>query len=145
MISTRTIAMVAVAASFTWVTLAGGTASAQTIGYGEGMQRVVSACGSDIQTHCKGIRPGNGNILACMNKNSQSISTACRATVNDVFALIAARREAQASVFKVCQPEARRLCKDYKPGSGRVLRCLLGARQQVANVCRRALTDAGWS
>lgn len=39
------------------------------------------ACGKDAKKHCKGIRPGQGRILACLKSKEAELSPACKPLV----------------------------------------------------------------
>jgi hypothetical protein len=37
-----------------------------------------AACGGDYNKYCKGTMPGGGRIIACLNKQRDQISDACK-------------------------------------------------------------------
>jgi len=37
-----------------------------------------TACRGDYSKYCKGVAPGGGRIIACLNKQGNKISEACR-------------------------------------------------------------------
>jgi hypothetical protein len=37
-----------------------------------------AACGADYNKYCKGTMPGGGRIIACLNKQRDAISDACK-------------------------------------------------------------------
>lgn len=39
------------------------------------------ACRGDVQVYCKGIRPGEGRILACLQSRRDDVSQACQALI----------------------------------------------------------------
>lgn len=43
----------------------------------EKMQGLMQACGSDIKSLCKGLKPGGGQILHCLKENRSSLSPDC--------------------------------------------------------------------
>lgn len=45
-------------------------------GGGDGALR--AACGSDVQTLCPGIRPGGGELKACLKQHSDKVSLGCK-------------------------------------------------------------------
>ncbi len=40
-----------------------------------------SACGSDYRAYCRGVRPGGGHALACLEAHEASLSRACQAVL----------------------------------------------------------------
>ncbi|MEO1199251.1 MAG: cysteine rich repeat-containing protein [Pseudomonadota bacterium] len=119
-------------------------ASAQTLGYGEAMTQLVAACGADIERHCSDVRPGSGRIAACIDENAANVSDTCKATISQIYTGIAARQQAQGAALGLCERDARRVCSEYRPGNGRILRCLLLEHRQVSDACLEGLSNAGW-
>ena len=37
-----------------------------------------AACQGDYSRYCKGVKPGGGRIIACLNKQGDKVSEACR-------------------------------------------------------------------
>ena len=118
-------------------------ASAQTISYAEAIDRLGAACGKDIETLCKGVRLGQGTF-ECLNKNAAKVSDNCKATIATTIESVARRAAAQDEAYNICAPDIRHFCKEYDPGHGRILRCLLLPQNQISAACGQALTDAGW-
>jgi len=42
-----------------------------------------AACKGDYDQFCKGTMPGGGRVLACLSKNSDKLSPACKKVVAD--------------------------------------------------------------
>jgi hypothetical protein len=40
-----------------------------------------AACKGDFETFCKGTMPGSGRVLACLSKNNDKLSDACKKVV----------------------------------------------------------------
>jgi hypothetical protein len=121
-------------------------ASAQTIGYGDGIAAVMAACGQDIDTHCKDVRLGSGRIEACLAEHAAEISQQCKTTYVDVFAQLEKRAQAEGTVPELCKADAARLCRNFREGRARIVRCLTREdnTRRVTNKCNQAITDAGW-
>lgn len=65
------------------LTLAAGAAFAQPAqGGGRGAFR--QACGADIQKFCPNMGPGSGEMRACVRKNFDSLSDACKAAIQQM-------------------------------------------------------------
>ena len=124
---------------------AGGPARAETIGYGQAISALSSACGGDLEAHCKGVKPGGGAIISCLKNNNPSPN--CAATIDITFELLAQRAAAQAAAPEICKNDARRHCSDFREGQARILRCLIrpDIYRGVSKKCKAALTDAGWN
>lgn len=42
-----------------------------------------AACSADYNSFCKGTMPGGGRVLACLSKNNDKLSAACKKVVAD--------------------------------------------------------------
>lgn len=45
---------------------------------------VANECDDDLQTHCSAVALGQGRLLACLDKNANTIQTRCRQALKDV-------------------------------------------------------------
>jgi hypothetical protein len=133
----------AIAAGIALAILIAAPASAQTISYSQAVDELAKACGADIGKYCKGINLGNG-MVECMQKNDSRVSQNCKVTFAATMASLNKRAAAQAAVPQICSGDIKRLCKEYDPGNGRILRCLLKFGDKVDAACNQAITDAGW-
>lgn len=124
---------------------AASPAFAQTISYGEAMDKLIAACGADVDKYCKDVRLGGSRIQDCLSANA-GVSGICKVTLGEVDALLQKRAEAQAAVAELCKSEAKRLCENFREGRGRVLRCLTREEnaRNVSKACNSAITNAGW-
>lgn len=124
---------------------AASPAFAQTISYGEAMDKLIAACGADVDKYCKDVRLGGSRIQDCLSANA-GVSGICKVTLGEVDALLQKRAEAQAAVPELCKSEAKRLCENFREGRGRVLRCLTREEnaRNVSKACNTAITNAGW-
>jgi hypothetical protein len=48
----------------------------------ERLEQVKEECKADAQKFCKGIRPGQGRILACLKSHQSELAPACAAEFN---------------------------------------------------------------
>ena len=46
-----------------------GTASADTLSYADAIDKLASACGKDINKHCRSVRLGQNRVRNCLEKN----------------------------------------------------------------------------
>ncbi len=45
------------------------------------VRAIMAVCRADYFSHCKGVRPGDGQVLACMQKNISALKPECRDSV----------------------------------------------------------------
>ena len=60
-------------------------ASAQLERAVSSLNYVAGQCEDDIVAHCASVQLGEGRVVECLNSNSESISTACKQAMADVF------------------------------------------------------------
>jgi hypothetical protein len=72
------------------------------------------------------------------------ISAQCRADYPRAFAAIQQRVSARATVFKLCNWELNRLCRDVRQDPVQGLQCLLEATDKATPNCNKAITAAGY-
>ncbi len=55
------------------------------------LERVVTAlaylqneCRDDLKNYCSAIKPGEGRLLECLDKNKEKVSERCKQAINDV-------------------------------------------------------------
>jgi hypothetical protein len=44
---------------------------------------VANECGGDLKTYCSGIKPGEGRLLQCIEKNDAKVSNRCKQALKD--------------------------------------------------------------
>jgi hypothetical protein len=95
------------------------------------------ACFGDYVRLCRGVPPGGGRILLCLNTHADELSQTC-------FQALALRGLAYAGVLKTCRPDYERFCSQVMPGWGRGLECMLGHAPSLSPPCRDALAKEGF-
>jgi hypothetical protein len=45
---------------------------------------VANECGEDLKANCAGIKPGEGRILQCLDKNDAKVSKRCKQALKDI-------------------------------------------------------------
>lgn len=45
---------------------------------------VANECRDDLKAYCSSVKPGEGRLLDCINKNEKKISARCKQALNDV-------------------------------------------------------------
>ena len=124
--------------------LAASAASAQTVGFAQVIDRLASACGRDIDAHCRKVNLGGGRVMFCLRQNQAKISAQCRTTMAQVMDNVERRQTARLSVPKVCDADIQRLCRGVVAGDGNLLECMVTARRGASDACNQAITEAGY-
>jgi hypothetical protein len=47
----------------------------------ESLDYSVNACENDVETHCRGVQPGEGRIVGCIKANESRVSSECIAAL----------------------------------------------------------------
>lgn len=85
-------------------------------------------CKSDVMRFCKDVKPGSGRVLRCLRRNTDRLSSDCKAHRESKSAEIRQRMLA-------CQLDVEKLCKDLKPGRGRIHKCLKRHEDELSPAC----------
>lgn len=118
--------------------------TAETIGYAEALGKLAVNCGRDISQFCRTANLGGGQVADCLERRQSSISLDCRATADEVGALLRKRAAARASVRHVCELDRLQYCGGIQPGDAQILDCMYNSRQVLRPACRQALTNSGY-
>jgi hypothetical protein len=86
-------------------------------------------CKADVDTFCKGIKPGGGRIWACLKSNEADLSQPCRDQM-------AQARERGKEFHQACRPDVKKFCKNIPHGKGRVISCLKSHEADLTEPCR---------
>jgi hypothetical protein len=90
-------------------------------------------CAADVKQFCGGVKVGGGRVQECLRQNEARLSAACRAKQ----AAYAARFHDLVEEFaRACGRDIERLCAEVKPGSGRVVACLIRQQDDLTSSCR---------
>ena len=117
--------------------------SAQTVGYAEALGRLAVSCGNDINRFCRRENLGGGQVAECLGRNQSAVSLDCKASSNELGALLKKRAAARESVSRVCELDRLKFCGGIQPGDAQILGCMYQSRQHLSVVCRQALADSG--
>jgi outer membrane protein OmpA-like peptidoglycan-associated protein len=118
--------------------------SAQTIGYAGALGNLAVSCGKDINRFCKTANLGGGQVADCLERHQSRVSRGCRATADEVGALLRKRAAARASVRHVCELDRLQYCGGIQPGDAQILGCMYKSRSVLRPACRQALADSGY-
>jgi cysteine rich repeat protein len=92
-------------------------------------------CLADAERLCKGVEPGGGRIVRCLQQHEAELSPGCKQN-RDGF------REQVAEVRAACQDDAERFCNGVMPGHGKVARCLRMHTSDLSSSCKKEMADA---
>lgn len=100
-------------------------------------QAKEDVCKADAEKFCKGVEPGEGRILKCLNQHEAELSPACRETVSAWMQRVSEGGEA---VLPACKQDAARLCQGVAPGQGRIATCLKQHEAELSQECKDAVS-----
>ena len=133
----------ALAALFLAVLLAApAPASAQVMNFEEAAAMLGASCGKDIDDNCRGVNLDPTRLKDCILRNQDVVSPQCKADYPRVFSAVQQRATARASVFKVCERDAAKLCGGAQKADA--LQCLMSAKRGVSIQCSKTIADAGY-
>jgi hypothetical protein len=89
-------------------------------------------CAEEIAKHCKGVKPGGGRILDCLNEHQNELSISCRKKLDE-------SRKRLMEAQQACTGDMEKFCKDVQPGWGRVLKCLREHAQELSSACSQEI------
>jgi OOP family OmpA-OmpF porin len=118
--------------------------SAETIGYAEALGHLAVSCGNDINRSCSRDNLGGGHVADCLERHQSGVSLDCKATSNEVAALLNKRAAARASVSRVCELDRLKFCGGIQPGDAQILGCMYKARNALSSACQQVLADSGY-
>jgi hypothetical protein len=59
-------------------------AAAQLQRFITGINYLATECRDDLKTYCSGVKPGEGRLLECIDKNMAKVSGRCKQAIQDV-------------------------------------------------------------
>jgi hypothetical protein len=90
-------------------------------------------CAADVKQFCGDVKVGRGRVQECLRQNEAKLSQACGAKRTAAAAKLRGYVEAFAAA---CHRDADRLCAGVKPGSGRIVQCLLRQQDDLSTACQ---------
>src|SRR6267142_6540733 len=89
----------------------------------------TSPCAEDIEAFCKGIKPGEGDILRCLADKSGELSSACKGRLEQL------KKDFLASAAD-CEPDVQAFCATVPHSGGRIMQCLKRHEKELSAPCR---------
>jgi hypothetical protein len=130
--------MLVVAVSLCLIMLVGGSVFAEEKGP---IQTVADGCKQDIETYCKGVKQGEGRILACLYAYQDKLSNRCEYALYDAAAQLERAVAALTYLANECKDDLKAYCSDVKPGEGRLINCIDKNMSKVSDRCKLAIKD----
>jgi hypothetical protein len=116
-----------------WFTVLAGV-FCLTLATGVSAEQNAKPCADDAAKLCKGVSQGGGKIAKCLKEHSNELSPACKENIEK------AKKKMQ-DIKQVCNEDAKQLCKDTKPGGGKVMQCLKQHESELSASCKDALAQ----
>jgi hypothetical protein len=107
------------------------------------VDKVKKACNKELTTFCKGVKPGEGRILACLYAFEDQVSDQCEYAVYDAAIELEKAVAALKFAANQCASDLEKFCANVKPGEGRALACLSKNDKAVSQPCKDALKQTG--
>ncbi len=89
-------------------------------------------CVEDAAKLCKGVQQGEGRVARCLKEHSSELSPACKENIGKMKERVHDFRQA-------CKDDMAKLCKNTKPGGGKVLQCLKHHEGELSPGCKEQL------
>ena len=99
-------------------------------------------CAMEIAKLCGDVAGGEGRLLACLYSREDKLSEQCGTSVMMSLERLGIALGALASVVRVCQSDALRLCHGKIAGNGNLVGCLTNSRPLVSAQCNATLDAA---
>ena len=110
---------------------------------GKIIDNVKKSCNKELTTFCKGVKPGEGRILACLYAFEDRVSDQC------VYALYNASVDLEKAVVALkyvaesCHADLEKNCAHVELGKGKGLECLNKNAATVSQACKDAMKETG--
>jgi hypothetical protein len=102
---------------------------------------VAEGCKTEINTYCKGVKPGEGRVLACLFAYEDKLSNRCEYALYDAAAQLQQAVVALTYVANECKDDLKTFCANVKPGEGRLIECIEKNKDKISGRCKQAIKD----
>lgn len=97
-------------------------------------QEAPKPCKADVEKFCKGVKPGEGRIVACLKAHEAELTAECKAKGLEAKAKAADKAEA-------CKADLEKFCKGVKGKKGEKGRCLKEHQKELSAGCAADLVQ----
>jgi hypothetical protein len=104
---------------------------------------IKKACHKELTTFCKGVKPGEGRVLACLYAFQDRVSGKCEYAVYDAAAQLEQAAMALKFAAAECKDDLLKYCGNVEVGNGRVKACLDKNEKSLSEKCKEALKQTG--
>ena len=92
-------------------------------------EHTARPCADDAARFCKDVQRGKGRVARCLKEHANELSPACKENIGKMKEKVKEAKEA-------CEEDAKKLCKDTKPGGGRIMQCLKQHEGELSPACK---------
>lgn len=92
-------------------------------------EQTARPCADDAARFCKDVQRGKGRVARCLKEHANELSPACKENIGKMKEKVKEAKEA-------CEEDAKKLCKDTKPGGGRIMQCLKQHEGELSPPCK---------
>jgi hypothetical protein len=118
-------------------------AGARALAADDLVEGVKKACNKELTTFCKGVKPGEGRILACLYAFQDRVSGKCEYAIYDAHSQLEQAAVALKFAATECKEDLLKYCGKVQVGSGRVKACLDKNEKSLGDKCKDALKQTG--
>jgi hypothetical protein len=97
-----------------------------------GVAQGSGPCAEDVAKFCKDVQPGGGRMAQCLKTHENELSGSCKEHILKM-------KQRGREFHEACQDDVTKLCKDVKPGGGRIMHCLKEHKDELSPECKEKL------
>jgi hypothetical protein len=105
-------------------------------------EEVMEGCGTELESFCSEVNPGEGRVLACLYAHGDKLSGQCEFALYDAAVRLERAINVITYVASECMTDIESLCVGVQAGEGRIAQCLDDKKDQLSEQCTRAIADA---
>ena len=102
---------------------------------------VAQGCKTEIETHCKDVKVGQGRVLACLYAYNDRLSSRCEYALYDAAVVLQRQIAALTYIANECKDDLKTFCSGVKAGEGRILECMKKNQTVLSPRCTEAFKD----
>jgi hypothetical protein len=95
-------------------------------------EQAEKSCADDAAKLCNGVEKGEGRVAKCLKEHKDELSPGCKKNIHEM-------KEKTKEMKEACKDDAKKLCKDAKPGGGRIMQCLKQHESDLSPECKEEM------